>query len=330
MKKKKFWIMMVIFIACVLLSCCVGRYPLSLRDLWEISTGSMKDGMKVSVFWQIRLPRTFFAALAGMALSLSGMVYQNLFQNPLVAPDVLGVSGGASAGAVAAILLGGGAVTVQLFALGGGLLAVGLTLSLAGLVGSRRNIGLLLSGIVVGSLAESLIMLMKYSADPTSQLPSMDYWLMGSFHTIHWEDVWTGLPLLILPMGGLYLLRFQLRILSLGEEEARSLGMRAGRMKLFSIFCATLLTAAVVSVTGVISWIGLIVPHMIQLFFGQDMKENFSICLLGGGALLLMADLLARSLSQAEIPISILTSVIGALCLVAALCYRKRKGEELL
>lgn len=330
MRKKKFWIMMAIFIACVLLSCCVGRYPLSMTDLGKILSGSMEDGMKASVFWQIRLPRTFFAALAGMALALSGMIYQNLFQNPLVAPDVLGVSGGASAGAVAAILLGGGAVTVQAFALGGGLLAVALTLALAGLVGSRKNFGLLISGIVVGSLAESVIMLMKYSADPTSQLPSMDYWLMGSFHTIHWEDVRTGLPLLLLPMAILYLLRFQLRILALGEEEAKSLGMRAGRMKGVCIVCATLLTAAVVSVTGVISWIGLIVPHMIQLFFGQDIKGNFGICLLGGGALLLASDLLARSLSAAEIPISILTSVMGAFCLVLALIHRRRKGEELL
>lgn len=328
MKQKKFWVLAGILLGAVILSLCIGRYPLTLRNLWDIVTG-IEKGMGERVFLQIRLPRTFLVLVCGAALSASGMVYQHIFRNPLVSPDVLGVTSGASVGAAMAILLGGTAAFVGLSAFVAGLAAAFLTLALAKAVGGQPKVSLLISGIVTGAMAEAGLMLIKYGADPTQQLPSIDYWLMGSFHTAGWQDGKMAFPVVAAGILILWVMRWKLGILALGDEEAKSLGLPVQRIRQTAIVLATLLAAVVVSVAGTVSWVGLIVPHLIRQIWGEDLRESFLPCIMGGSAFLLAADLVSRSLTEAEIPISIFTSLSGAVLLAALLISSKRKGDWL-
>lgn len=309
-----------------LFGCCVGRFPLSLEDIWKICTGTMEEAVKRDVFLKIRLPRLLFAGMTGAGLAVAGMVYQELFHNPLAAPDVLGVSGGAGAGAALAILLGAGSTGIQAFALSFGLLAVFLALTLGKLMGRRNPVNLILAGIVVKALADAGLMALKYLADPLRQLPAIDYWLMGSFQTALWPQVRSVLPVMAVALLLLWLMRQLLFVLSLGEEEAESLGIPAGRLGLFLIVIATVLVAAGVSVTGQIAWAALIVPHMVRIFTGENLIKSFGSCALLGAALMMLTDTVARSVTASEIPISILTSGAGALFLLAVLFRYRRKG----
>lgn len=330
--------MLAIMLLCGVISCCVGRYPLPLADLWSICTGGMEDAMKTNVFLKIRLPRTVFAGITGASLSISGLVYQELFRNPLVSPDVLGVSGGASVGAVAAIVCGGGIIAVRGSALAGGLLAVTLALFLAKLIssrgtgsdsmGSHRTVGMVLSGIVVKALADAAVMALKYTADPSRQLPSIDYWMMGSLQNIRWAEVLYVLPFALVPLGLLYLMRWRIQVMSFGDDEAKSLGVPVGLVKILCVTAACIPAAAGAAVTGVISWVGLIVPHMVRRFSGEGLTKNFSLCGLAGASFMMLTDMLARSLTAAEIPISILTSAAGAVFLLGVLIRNKYKHER--
>ena len=310
--------------ASFLLSCLWGRYPLGPADLWEILSGRAAGTMKETVFWNIRVARTCLTAMCGAALSLAGFVYQGLFRNPLVSPDVLGVSGGASVGAICAILFWGESLgALQLFSFAGGLLTVALSLLLARAIGGNRYFNLIISGIILGALANAAIMALKYMADPTQELAVIDYWLMGSFHLASWEKFWSAAPLILTAGGVLVLLRYRLKVLTLGDEEAASLGVAVGPARLACVACATVLAAASVSVSGIVSWVGLIVPHLVRTVLGDDFEANFFQSILCGAALLLLADTLARSLLPSEIPISILTSLLGAAFLAAFLIHRK-------
>ena len=324
MKQKKFWVMAGILLGTVILSLCVGRYPLTLQDLWKILTG-VEKGMGERVFLQIRLPRTFLVLICGAALAVSGMVYQHIFRNPLVSPDVLGVTSGASVGAAMGILLGGSAGFIEISAFGVGLVTACLTVALAKAVGRQQKVSLIISGIVTGAMAEAGLMLIKYGADPTQQLPSIDYWLMGSFHTADWKDVKMAVPAIVFSIAVLWFMRWKLKVLALGDEEAKSLGLPAERVRRTAVILATLLTASVVSAAGTVAWVGLIVPHLIRQIWGGDLKESFVPCVMGGAAFLLAADLAARSLTEAEIPISIFTSFSGAVLLAVLLVLSRRK-----
>lgn len=315
-----------ILLCTVILSLSVGRYPLTPADLWEILTGSA-GSMEGKVLLQIRMPRTFLALFCGMALSVSGLIYQSIFRNPLVSPDVLGVTSGASVGAAGAILAGASAVGIAGASFGAGICTVFITLLLAKAAGGQQKVSLLIAGIVTGALAGALLMLLKYLADPAEQLPSIDFWLMGSFHTANWEDVLLVAPVIGIAALLLWLLRWKLQMLMLGEEEAKSLGLPAGIIRLCGILLATLLSAVVVAVAGAVSWVGLIVPHMIKQFFGDDLQQNFGLSALCGGSFLLFCDLLARSCSSAEIPVSIFTSFSGALLLALLLAAKYRRDE---
>ncbi|MBM6829430.1 iron ABC transporter permease [Anaerotignum lactatifermentans] len=326
--RKKFWIMIVIWIGTFMLSCCVGRYDLSMTDIGQILLGWCDDAMKCNVFWRIRLSRTFLVAVSGGALALAGFVYQSMFQNPLVSPDVLGVSSGCSVGAITALLFfGGSAVISQALSFAAGLAVVALSVALAQAMGGRKLYSLILAGIILGALSNAVIMTLKYGADPSRQLAAIEYWLMGSFHTANWSD---GIVAGLLSLGAfllLFLLRWQLKLLILGGEEAFALGVRVLPVRLGGILGATVLTAAVVSVAGVVSWIGLIVPHMVRMIFGERFEDNFIQSVFCGSILLMIADTLARSIFTAEIPISILTSLIGAIFLVVFLLTRRKEGR---
>ena len=327
--KRRSWLgLWLLLAASFLLSCLCGRYPLSVADLWRILTGRAAGTMMENVFWNIRVARTCVTGLCGAALALAGFVYQGLFRNPLVSPDVLGVSGGASVGAICAILFWGGSMAaLQLLSFAGGVAAVALSLLLARAIGGDRHFSLIMSGIVWGALANAAIMALKYMADPAQQLAVIDYWLMGSFSLAGWEELRSAAPLILAAGAALTLLRYRLKVLTLGDEEAAGLGVAVGPVRLACVGCATVLVAASVSVSGIVSWVGLIVPHLVRAVLGDDFDANFLQSILCGAALLLLADTLARSLLPSEIPISILTSLIGAVFL-AGFLLRRNRGER--
>ena len=307
------------------LSLVTGRYSLSMRDIALIIAGSCEDSMKTAVFLDIRLPRVMLSALSGAALALAGWVYQSVLMNSLASPDVLGVGSGCAIGAAAGILMGMENGAIQFFSLAMGLITVALTMLLARAIGRDRSVTMLLSGIAVGALANSAIMLMKYTADPERQLPTIEYWLMGSFHSASWNGIFSVLPWLIPCAAMIILLRHPVRLISLGDEEARALGVPATAVRYVSLAAATGLVAATVSVVGAVSWIGLIVPHLCRIVSGEHRRTPAEV-ILWGAALLTSADLAARSLTSGEIPISILTSFMGAVFLGAVLIMRRRRA----
>lgn len=330
MKRRRFWCMILLLFVTAVMSCGIGRYPLAPEDLLRILSGG-GDPMARDVLLKIRLPRLVFAGMSGCALAVAGMVYQELMRNPLVSPDILGVSGGACVGAVFAILAGQSALFVQGSALAGGIAAVALTVWLSGLIGRSGRISLVLAGIVVKALMDAVLMACKYFSDPTSQLVAIDYWMMGSFHAIHWSDVWLTLPIGAVSFLVLWLLRWKLQILSFGEEEAKSLGVPVKTVRYLAVGAATLLVASTVSVSGVVVWTGLIVPHMVRQLLGSNLKDHLGLCGCAGAVFMILMDTLARSLTAAEIPVSILTSAAGAVFLTVILIHRRcRGGEEIL
>ncbi len=311
---------------CFILSLLLGRYSLSLKEILAILTGK-ESGMAANIFYNVRLIRSAEVLLAGMALATAGYLYQSAFHNDLVSPDTLGVSGGASVGAIIAILsFHDGFLLRQILSFTGGILAVLLSLCLSRFIGQNKRISLLLSGVITGALTNSLIMALKYLADPNTQLAVIDYWLMGSFSLITKGKLIStaviAIPALILTI----LLRHRFKVLLLEEEEGRTLGVNMQALYFLCIALSTLLSASVVSVSGIVSWIGLLTPHIITALFHSSFEETLCLCLPIGGAILLLSDTLARTLTSAEIPVSIITSFAGALILFVFLIRKRRKS----
>ncbi len=323
---KKTMLLAMVLLGCILLSLCVGRYYIAPKNIINIFLGKLESTMDANIFLNIRLPRTILVVFSGGALALSGFVYQSLFRNPLVSPDVMGVSSGASVGAIFAILFfKGNPSAVQISAFLGGIIVVLLSLLLSKAMGGNRLYTMILSGIIMGSFANSIIMTLKYTSDPNRHLAAIEYWLMGSFNTASWRDVKTVLPICLVFASALFLMKNQLRALSLGDDEAQSLGVNIKVISMVSIVCATLLVSTVVSISGVISWIGLIVPHITRIFAGESYLDNFNQSFFLGGILLVLADTAARSLLTSEIPISILTSLMGGIFLLIFLYLKNRR-----
>lgn len=279
---------------------------MNLPQLWT------SDAEQAVVY--LRLPRIVAAVLIGAALASAGAAYQGLFKNPLVSPDVLGVSAGASFGAALGILLSFNAMGIQGLAFLFGLLAVMFTYSISKWLCKNGDaiLFMILAGIIVGTLFTSFVSLIKYVSDPESKLPQITFWLMGSLASVTEKDLGIAFVPIVSGMTILTLLRWQLNIMSFGDEEAKALGVNIGRLRLIVIVCATLVTASAVSLSGMISLVGLIVPHLARLLFGANYKILFPASILLGGIFLLLVDDLARSLYTVEIPLGILTSIIGA------------------
>lgn len=295
----------------------IGKYPLSAEEMlaavWRWLTGAPAQGQAETVLFAIRLPRVLAAVLVGAALAAAGAAYQGLFHNPLVSPDILGVSTGAGLGAVLGIFLSLPVAGIQLFAFVGGLATVGLVYFIGSLVQNREPVlVLVLAGVVVGSLAGAAISLLKILADPYDQLPAIVFWLLGSLSSVRGAEVWSAAPLVLLGLVPLVLLRWRINVLSLGDEEARALGVEAGRLRLVVIAAATLMTASVVAVAGVIGWIGLVIPHLARMLVGPNFNRLLPAALLMGGGYMLLIDTLARTLAAIEIPLGVLTAIIGA------------------
>lgn len=299
--------------AAFILSIGVGRYPISVSEIISIIRGVEVTEMTRRVFFSLRLPRTIMVLIAGVGLSISGSVYQTIFKNPLATPDIIGVSSGANLGAAIAIsFFAGSTISIAAFAFLGGLGAVFIALGLTRISNNKGITTFVLAGIVIGSTAQGLIMLLKYMADPERQLAAIEYWSMGSFAGVTGEKLLSILPYFIIGIIGLFLLKWQINILSLSDEEGKSLGVRVSVIRVIVIICATLVVASIVSITGLISFIGLIGPHIARML---TKKNNFNTTILSGiigATILLIADTLARSISSSEIPISILTTFIGA------------------
>lgn len=308
----------ILWIALAVASLFVGKYPLSLDRLLA------GDDMQWRVFLTLRLSRTVVGMVGGFALGIAGFVFQTVFRNPLASPDIIGVSSGASAGAAAGILFLSGSTGVTASSFAGALLAVACALALSHLDRSGKNSTIVLAGIAVHSLAQTILMCLKLTADPERELASIEYWIMGSLNGVSVYAIGPNLVLCIFCMAGLFLLHRQIILLSAEEGEARMLGVSVGVLRLVVLLIATLVVAAVVSLSGLISFIGLLAPHGARLLTKNNRMETMLLSGLLGGVLLCGADILARSVAATELPVSIFTSILGAPFLIF-LIVRGRK-----
>ena len=291
---------------------CIGRISIPLTEVLGSFTGNPAVSVMTRMtIWNLRLPRILLAALAGAGLSAAGCAFQSLFANPLATPDTLGVASGASFGAALGLLLGLPLLGVQLSALLMGAAAVGLTW----LAGSGKNKGLstvVLAGIMMGSLFNALVSLVKFIADEESQLPAITHWLMGSLTSAAFETLLMGAPPILAGLLVMYLLRWRMNLLPLSEDEARSSGVNITVLRGITVVCATLVTASCVSMCGQVGWVGLLVPHMCRMKFGSNHLSLLPASISLGATFLIIVDTVARSACPQEIPISILTAIIGA------------------
>jgi iron complex transport system permease protein len=313
----------------VVVALASGRYPLSPSEiatvLWNGAMGNDTATPAHAIVWQIRLPRVGVAMLVGAALSAAGAAYQHMFRNPLVAPDTLGVSTGAALGAVLGIFLGAGFLTIELAAFIGGLAAVGLVMLIAGRLSAHEAlVTLILTGVVVASLLGAVISLLKYLADPYNQLPAITFWLMGSFAAASRSEIASLLPAVALALLVLVLLAWRINLLALPEDEARALGVNTRRLRAVVIAAATLATSASVAVSGIIGWVGLVVPHMARLVVGPEFSRLMPVAALFGAMFMLAIDTVARTLAVIEVPPGILTAVIGTPVFIALLARTRR------
>ena len=305
-------------VALAVASSFVGKYPLSVDKLLA------GDALQWRVFLTLRLSRTVVGVIGGAALGVAGLVYQTVFRNPLASPDIIGVSSGASAGAAAGILFLSGATAVTVSAFAGALLAVIFALALSGLDRSGRNSTIVLAGIAVHSLAQTVLMCLKLTADPERELASIEYWIMGSLNGISVYSIGGNLILCVLGMIALFLLQRQVVLLSAEEGEARMLGVDVGRLRLAVLLIATLVVSAVVSLTGLISFVGLLAPHGARLLTKHDRIGTMLLSGFLGGILLCGADILARTVAATELPVSIFTSILGAPFLIFLIVRGRR------
>ena len=298
-----------------LLSLSVGRYPLPMSDILAFVFGQkVVDEHTYLLLTDVRLPRIAAALLVGGALSVSGVAYQGMFKNPLISPDILGVSSGAGFGAALAILLSWSMLGIQLSAFAFGLAAVLIALGLSKRISGVHSqaLVLLLSGIITGAMFGAFISLTKYIADAEYKLPDITFWLMGSLTNVTATQVLTIAPIVLLAVLPLYFSSWRLNVLSFGEDEAHTMGVQVQRLRLVVILSATLLTATVVSITGLIGWIGLVVPHIARFIIGSDNRYLLPAAFMLGSSFLIVIDLLSRTLSALEIPLGIIASIIGA------------------
>ena len=315
---RSIWIAASALLALFLLSFALGRYGVPLPQVVKILLSDLlpieqtwTDNMAIAVL-NVRLPRILLACLVGCALSAAGTGYQTVFQNPMAAPDILGASSGACFGAALAILTGQSRVMVTVFAFLSSLLSVVLVY----LVGSRtrgsRVVNLLLAGIMVGSLFSAGTSYIKLVADPSNQLPQITYWLMGSLSGTRIQTVTFAAACIFVGLLPLLLLRWRMNLLTLSADEARAMGVNTDRLRLAVILSSTVLTASAVAVSGMIGWVGLVIPHLSRRIVGSDCRRLLPMSCLFGAGFLLLVDNIARTLAAVEIPIGILTAFVGA------------------
>ena len=331
----KLWLLAAVLIILIFASFLMGRYPVSpgallgilldrlLRGLGKLlapilpAAGSWGvrpfwDGSMETVAWNIRLPRILLSCMVGCCLSCAGAAFQGVFQNPMASPDILGATNGAAFGAALAILLGGGSLIITGSAFFSSIVCVLLAFLVSRVASGKRVMTLVLAGIMVGSLFSAATSFVKLVADPSNQLPEITYWLMGSLSGATWREVGMAVVPMLVGLIPLCLVRWRMNVLTLGDEEARTMGVNAGRVRRIVILAATLITAASVAVSGMIGWVGLVIPHLSRKLVGNDFRRLLPASMLFGAAFLLAVDDVSRCLLATEIPIGILTAFIGA------------------
>ncbi len=332
MKKSKFTYILIFMSPFVLIFLTLfnGRYPIPLKDIprilaYPFSRSTLINDTYSTIIWNIRMPRAMLSALAGASLAVSGAAFQGLFHNPLVNSGMLGVSSGSGFGAALAILLfARSSPFVYIFALIFGGIAVFLSYTIGRIYNTTPTIMLVLGGTVVSSIFSALISLVKYMADPLNELPAITFWLMGSFASANAQDILIGAPPMILGIAGLILMRWRINVLSMGDREAHTLGISSSLNKLAAIIFATLSTAGAVCVSGNIGWVGLIIPHVGRMIVGNDNNSLIPVSCALGASFLIIIDNISRTLTGGEIPIGILTSLVGGPFFIYLL--KKTKG----
>lgn len=305
-------------IATAVVCVAFGRYGVSVSEMiqvfFAVITGQKDtvDPTTYTVLINLRLPRVILAILCGAGLSVSGTAFQSLFANPLATPDTIGVAAGASFGAALGLLLGKEILAVQLLSILFGLSAVLLTGVILRGSGLSNTIMVILSGIMISSLFNALISLVKFTADSEEQLPSITYWLMGSLASSNYKSLMFCAPLIIIGMVVIFMLRWRLNILCLTDDEAHSQGVNLPRLRLVVIVCATMITASCVAMCGQVGWVGLLIPHICRMAFGSNTSKIVPASISFGAVFMLIIDTVARSMSSVEIPVSVLTAIIGA------------------
>lgn len=314
----RFLFLMAALVVVLAISLMLGRFSLSLREIWQLLLSrimqveaSWQNGAE-NVLFQIRLPRIAVAAMVGAALSVAGVAYQGMFRNPMVSPDILGASSGAGFGAALAILLGAGYFGISLTAFIFGMIAVFLAWIMSRFSKTNQTLAMILAGMMTASLFSAATSFVKLIADTQQQLPAITYWLMGSLSAAKQKDVLFLLIPTAIGMIPLFLLRWRLNLLTLGEEEAQTMGVHTRTLRLIVIICATLLTSASVAVSGMIGWIGLVIPHFCRMLFGYDYCRLIPGAAVFGAAFLVLVDDIARLVASSEIPLGILTAFVGA------------------
>ena len=323
----------VALLLAVMWALAAGQFPISITELVSLIfariTGAAAHAAPNAdvVLFEIRGPRMIAALMVGAALAAAGAAYQNLFRNPLVSPDILGVSSGAALGAVLGIFLSLPIIAIQGLAFAGGLAAVTMIFFIGHKIrGHDPILALVLTGVVVGSLLGSALALVKYLADPYNQLPAITYWLLGSFSSVTQQDAAIAAVVFVISLTPLFLLRWRINLLALPDDEARALGLNVNRTRLIVILAATLMTGASVALCGIIGWVGLIVPHAVRLLVGAEFSRLLPLAMIVGGTFMLVIDTLGRTIAQIEIPPGVLTAAIGTpifIGLMAATFKRK-------
>ncbi|MHB1420151.1 MAG: FecCD family ABC transporter permease [Bacillota bacterium] len=314
------------------ISLLMGRYPVPISDVARILWGKLTMSnahlpeMYETVIWQVRMPRIILGAMVGGSLAVSGASFQGLFRNPLVSSNILGVSSGAGFGASLAILLFNTTLAIYIFAFCFAILAVLLSYMIGRVYNSTPTLMLVLGGVIVSSVFAALISLVKYAADPYNQLPKIVFWLMGSLASASYHDILiSGIPMVV-GITGLVAIRWRINVLSMGDKEARTLGINAALNKGLVISFATMATAGAVCVTGVIGWVGLVIPHIGRMLVGNDNKVLIPASVSLGACFLIIVDSLGRTVTGSEIPLGILTALVGGPFFVYLLKRTRGRG----
>ena len=312
MKKRSIIPFIILLFIALILSFVIGRYSLSPIIVLKGLLGFNVNNQAKTIIFNLRLPRIVIAVLLGSGLALSGLVYQGLFQNPMVSPDLLGSTSGAGFGAALAILLGFSYLQITLVSFLFGIIAVAIVLLISSKVKGNPTLTLVLSGMMVSSVFSALISFVKLIADPEEALPQITYFLMGSLSSVRKEDILPVFLLIAVAIIPIVLIRWQLNIMTQGEEEARALGVNTRVIRLISIVSATIITATATSLCGMISYVGLVIPHLVRMVLGCDYRRTVPASIFLGATFLLLVDTVSRSFTTVELPIGILTSLIGA------------------
>lgn len=318
-----------LLLGAVLFSLCVGYYPLTPAQVVRAALTPLGYGgdvlpQAVTIFWSIRLPRVLSAVLIGASLSVAGSAYQGMFRNPLVSPDILGVSSGASLGAALAILGGVPGWVVQLSAFGGGVAAVAASYLISRKSAHSHTLSLVLTGSMIMSLCNAGVTMIKYVADPDDVLQQITFWLMGSLTKTDLDALRRSLPPMLMGLTLILLFRWRINLATLDEEEARSLGLNVRRFRLLLIAASTLLSAASVCLGGLIGWVGLMIPHLARALVGADYRRLIPASAMMGGIYLLLMDDLARSILSMELPLGVVTSIMGVPFFIFLILKKRR------